>query len=81
MAAKEHGVDRIALKAALAHVEKGIAAGEESIAAQRKLIAELERAGADTTAQIQTLASLKKEQWRRIQRREMLIRELAADPH
>jgi len=73
------GVDRVALKAALDHVERGIAGGEQTIAAQRSLIAELERAGADTTAQRQTLDGLKKEHWRRIQRREILMRELGAD--
>lgn len=72
-------MDIIALKSALAHVEKAIAVGEQSIAAERKLIAELERAGADARAQKQAFENLKKEQWRRIQRREILTQELAAD--
>ena len=72
-------MDIIALRAALAYVEKAIVVGEQTIAAQRSLIAEMERSGMDARAQKQALENLKREQWRRIQRREILTQELAAE--
>ena len=73
-------MDRVALKAALAHAELKLSVGEGDIEAQRKLIADREIAGFSTTTQRQMLDRLEKEQRDYIERRGILTLELGTDP-
>jgi len=69
-------MDRVALEAALAHAEKQVAACDQLIARQKKIIADLELVATDATSERLVLAQLNKEQRDRIERRDILRVEL-----
>jgi hypothetical protein len=72
-------MDRVALEAALAHVENQIAACEQIIARQKKIIADLELLPTDATSERLVLGQLKREQRDCIERRDILRVELNVD--
>ena len=66
-------MDRAALEAALAYAEKQVAACDQVIARQRKIIADLELVAADVASERRVLARLEKEQRSNMERRDILV--------